>query len=395
MALVALFVALFGGAAYASHEDGFYEIPGYDMWDKTHLNVIVVPPAHGPLFGSEGFIESHDTHELTMFNTYLKAVEKSIAAWDDAIERFGSGQLQAGIDTSVYVAGRDTIPPEVLAAPDIIVTTTDDNPVALGIAFRPDPCVVNNSELYGIANYADIYNINGQEYGHCLGIDHVGDQGGVDPTAEQQHPEHDIMNGFYTHDLGTDSTHLHCISNLDVLALEFVFAHTNGVIPILNRTIATFSQPVADYRTMCDALGSDPAPRPWYPDSDPSAPGTQPVAPTSRITSPVEGEEMSRHSFDLITGVTDQTADSTAIALVRQRKGKCYWWEGEKRFVERDCADPLWHPASNQPNWAVSMDWLLPAGRYELSSRAAASSANYEEATFERGRNLVGFRLTK
>jgi len=383
-------------AALASHEDGFYELPAWDMWDTPSLNVLVVPPAHGPIFGSQGFIENGDPAELTPFNTYLKAVEDSIAAWNWGVSRFGSSQLQDAFHISVYVVGRDTIPPAALTAPDIIITTTDDTPLGLGSATRPYPCVVNNSDLYGIANYADIYNINGQEYGHCLGVNHVGDQGGFEPTAALQHPEHDIMNGFYTHDVGDDQTHLHCISNLDVLALEYVFAHKNGIIPIWDRMSSTSSMPVSDYRTICDPAFGDPPARPWQPDPEASpAPSSDAeVEPASRITRPTDGTSMPRSQFDLIEGATEQTATNTEIALARMNGQTCLWWQGDgKRFSEGACDDPTWIQVADDPNWSFAIKHTFARGHYELRSRAVDDRTAYAEDTWDRGRNLVQLRL--
>lgn len=381
-------------SALASHEDGFYELPAWDMWDQAHLNVIVVPPAHGPIFGPEGFLTTKDPAQLTPFNAYLRAVEDSIAEWQRGVERFGSSQLKTAFDIRVYVAGRDLIPPDALASPDIWITTTEDTPIGLGVAIRPYPCVVNNSYLFGIANYADIYNINGQEYGHCLGVNHVGDQGGIDPGAGLQHPEHDIMNGFYTHDLGDANTHRHCVSNLDVLALEYVFAHRNGIIPVLHRTSATFSQKVEDYRTTCDAAFTDPPPVPWVAPSPAPSSSPEPITQLrSYITSPTDGQSLPRSQFDIVTGMTDEPATATEIALRRMAQGECFWLTAARRLVRGGCDAPRWLEVGASGDWAFEVRVDLPRGRYELRSRALDAWTGYEETEFERGRNLVALRL--
>ena len=229
--LTALVAVSFPLPSRADHEgDGYYEIPALQQWAETQLNVLVIPPNHGQLFTEEtGVVNNGDPNELTPFNTYLKAVENAIAAWDEAIDVLGPDWLKEAYDVDVYVLGRDTdIPQEALTDPDILVVTDESEGLSLGTAVRVIPCVVRMSkiEIYSFT-YADMYNVTAQEFGHCLGLSHVGSQGGVDPTSEQKHPEHDVMNGFYTHFVGSAGTHLHCISNLDILGLEFVFSHRN------------------------------------------------------------------------------------------------------------------------------------------------------------------------
>lgn len=81
-----------------------------------------------------------------------------------------------------------------------------------------------NSKL-AVASFTfeDMYNINGQEYGHCLGLEHV--EGG--PPGDDA-LEHDTLNGVYTHVPGSAGTHRHCVSNLNVLGLEQVFKGVLG-----------------------------------------------------------------------------------------------------------------------------------------------------------------------
>jgi hypothetical protein len=98
--------------------------------------------------------------------------------------------------------------------------------------------------------YADMFNVNAQEYGHCLGLQHVGSQGGADPTSEQKHPEHDVMNGFYADNVGAKGTHLHCVSNMDVKGLDFVFSVLTGT-----GYDYTVYMAVDKYRTTCGGSG--------------------------------------------------------------------------------------------------------------------------------------------
>ena len=138
---------------------------------------------------------------------------------------FGSEALKNRFKARVYVLGRDTLPDEKY--PDILVVTDPNKGPVLGFAMGGQPCIVNNSQMFVRSfTYADMYNVMGQEYGHCLGLGHVGSQGGIDPTSSQKHPVHDVMNGFYADAIGAPETHLHCVSNLDVKGLEYVFVRT-------------------------------------------------------------------------------------------------------------------------------------------------------------------------
>jgi hypothetical protein len=65
--------------------------------------------------------------------------------------------------------------------------------------------------------YADMYNVVGHEFGHCLGLFHA-DEG------------HDLMAGTYPHQVG-HTTALHCPSNVDVKALTYAFGAAMGHPP--------------------------------------------------------------------------------------------------------------------------------------------------------------------
>ena len=260
LAAVALLITLVPSAALADHEeDGTYELPARDFWDKSKLIVYIVPPTHGQLYNGNGPLGGADPNEVTPYeNSYLRAMEDSIKEWNNGIRMFGSAALNKAFDADVYVLGRDETPDQ--AEPDIIVYTDETKGPVLGFAAYTDPCIVNNSQMFTRSfTYADMYNVMGQEYGHCLALGHVGSQGGADPTSAQKHPVHDVMNGFYSDTIGDSQTHLHCVSNLDVKGLEYVFVET--------LTGSDDSEPVfmkaANYRTTC---GGDGKPSPEDPD---------------------------------------------------------------------------------------------------------------------------------
>jgi hypothetical protein len=246
-----LVVGAASGVALADHDDGIYELPAQDDWTKARLRVYVVPPMHGQLYNGNGALGGADPNEVTPFkNSYLRAIEASIREWNNGIRKFGSRKLKKRFKASVYVLGRDELPDN--KQPDILVVTDENKGPILGFAAFGQPCIVNNSQMFVRSfNYADMFNVMGQEYGHCLGLGHVGSQGGVEPTSSQKHPEHDVMNGFYADSIGAKGTHLHCVSNLDVKGLEFTFVKTlkgtGDSRPVYLR--------VKDYRTTCGGDG--------------------------------------------------------------------------------------------------------------------------------------------
>ncbi len=253
MSVLVLLAPLAQGAL-ADHEDGFYELPALDMWTKSRLTVVIVPPNHGQIANGDGILNGGDPNEATPFNSYLRAVEDSIEEWNLGIRMFGSKRLKRTFRADVYVLGRDQIPPQ--AKPDILVVTDENKGPVLGFALRTEPCVVNNSKMFIQSfTYADMYNVNAQEYGHCLGLQHVGSQGGADPTSSRKHPEHDVMNGFYADPVGAKGTHLHCVSNLDVEGLEYTFA-------TLSRSFQQYvvQMPEEEYTNTCGNEEGRPVP---------------------------------------------------------------------------------------------------------------------------------------
>jgi len=253
----ALVLGVTAAPALADHEeDGLYEIPTQDFWSKSKLSVLIIPPEHGQLYNQYGPLGGIDPREVTPFeNSYLRAIEDSIAEWENGIQKFGSEQLRNKLRFKTYVLGRDEVPQDVMLSPDILLVTDENKGPVLGFALYSTPCVVNNSRMFTRSfTYADMYNVNAQEFGHCLGLGHVGSQGGADPTSAQKHPEHDVMNGFYADPVGAVGNHLHCVSNLDVKALEWSFKVMSG-----SGEDHVIYMPARKYTTTC---GGDGRPSP-------------------------------------------------------------------------------------------------------------------------------------
>lgn len=374
--------------AGADHDDGTYELVARGNWDHGNLSVLVVPPAHGQLFNFEtGVLNGEDPAELTPFNSYLVAIEAAIADWDEAINFFGADWLEAYYEPTVYVLGRDDVPPEVLAEPDILVVTDENEGPSLGTSiwgktgWVHTPCIVRmSSSWYTSFTYADMYNVTAQEYGHCLGLGHVGSQGGVDPTSEQKHPEHDVMNGFYPHMIGEAGTHLHCVSNLDVLALEHVFDYELAYSALLNLGVEGLTiMPTDAYGDTCAPPRDD-----WRALTPPPVlPGAPPME--SVIESPVEGSAVPSNQLKRVEGTATVEQGTQTISYRVYvglasigSDGACSWWdEDTATFVARDCLSPVWAKAlEEEERWTWRAPRGLPAGGYRVVSRIVTEYGN-------------------
>jgi hypothetical protein len=204
-----LAVSLVGAPAAGSGEPVYHQDVLF-TWNQLVFDIVVVPPNHGQLYNGNGPLGGGDPGELTPENSYLRAIEDSIQAWDDAIERFAHPFIRRHFESRVYVAGRDPLPEDDEEI-EILIVTDESKAVVLGVAVYGDPpCIVDNSKLFVESfTYEDMFNVNGQEYGHCLGLAHVRDN----------EPEHDVMDGSYDDTPGATGVHLHCPSNLNVYGL--------------------------------------------------------------------------------------------------------------------------------------------------------------------------------
>lgn len=204
-------------AGGAGAPDATLRQPIWFQWRTASLDVLILPPGHGQVFNDHGVLNGLDPQELhPTANSYLRAVEDSVRDWNAAIGAFGAAWLKAGLTVNVYVVGRDAVPAAALLDPEIVVLADEHKGFILGMAaLTPfvQACVVDNSKFFLFSfTYADMYNVNGQEYGHCLGLAHVAE------------PTHDVMHGTYRHFPGEAGTPLHCMSNLNVKGLEVVFS---------------------------------------------------------------------------------------------------------------------------------------------------------------------------
>lgn len=225
----------------------YHEYLLYDV-DTPKIDILIAPP-----------VAATTLRDIQLY-------EQSIAAWQDGIQALGPDWLRNGISMQVYKVGYEPVPNEALWDPEIIVISASYNPVRFGllgigqnvpvtachgITFpiesmeqaRTIPnfhyhdgsgyataraqcnqggytCFVINMEAIGNTAQArrNMYDLNSHEFGHCLGIGHVGDA--LD-FAASSFPPQDIM----SYQLGS---HVHCVSTLNIKALEKTYGHLLG-----------------------------------------------------------------------------------------------------------------------------------------------------------------------
>jgi hypothetical protein len=235
--------------------------------DTPNVDVLILPSA-SPYF----------LRDVQLF-------KQSIKAWDDGINALGPTWLASGITIHAYAVGLDDIPHEALWDPEIVVVPAEYNPALLfGIGEQvpvswchgvPPPieagvgvpgsdlvgngpglaerlaalpgfhqhdgspwgtvsttcsnggatCFVVNTnflDLFTPTNRRYMYDLNSHEFGHCLGIGHVGDALDFSATT---YPRDDIMS--YEND-GWHPNYVLCVSTLDILGLEQVYGNLLG-----------------------------------------------------------------------------------------------------------------------------------------------------------------------
>ena len=228
-AVFAVLFVVFGSTA--AHGETELTQPLFQEWDQMTLDVVIVPPVHGQISNGDGTLGGGDPNELVpIANSYVRATEKAIGDWQRAIRTFGSPALRR-LRLNVYVLGRDVFSPAILSPLDILVTYGETLfPVAggttvgegyvefSGVRLGGNPRCTNVNAMFGPTNFtfADMYNIAGHEFGHCLGIGHVGPSG--DPVVVS-----DIMHWRYEESVGARGNKLHCMSNINVAGLELAF----------------------------------------------------------------------------------------------------------------------------------------------------------------------------
>jgi Matrixin len=246
LACVVLTASLVPAAPASAAESNTYSQRIHDSWSEHKLDVIVVPPAHGQVFNSNGPLGGADPAEATPFNSYVAAVEDSVAQWDKVIDTRGPRWMRK-ISIKTYVVGRDEIPESALNDPEAVIAYNEHQTFILGVTFSfdsmPAECLISNSMFFLQSfTYTDMYSVNLHEFGHCLGLEHT------TALEEDETITHEMMAPAYPHDPGAAGTHFHCISNLNLKGVERAFAETLGRKPVDIAQVKIDMSP-AQYRT--------------------------------------------------------------------------------------------------------------------------------------------------
>lgn len=226
--VVAAVVALVCLAQPVAADKARYRLPTNGTWSDGKIDVIVVPPLHGPLVNGSGPLGGGGADEIGLSNSYVRATKKSIREYTKVVRRYGPRWLAKELRIKTYVAGRDEIPERVRNDPEAIIVFNEHQAFILGVTFginfngAPD-CLISNSMAWTASySYTDMYNVNLHEFGHCLGLGHF------EGPADDRIFLHENMTPTYNHDVGDPGNHRHCISNFDVKVLELAFAPSVG-----------------------------------------------------------------------------------------------------------------------------------------------------------------------
>lgn len=204
-----------------------YAIPTWFTLADLTLGIKILPPATGPVYDQQlrPFPEGLG---LATDSPYVDASLEAIHAFEEAIDAYVAANPSAShldhIEFDVGVVGHDATVQAFVDA-DIRVMYGPTAAQVLGVAIatetdgeRFEHCdIVDVQWLVYSYSVNDVYNIHGQEFGHCLGLNH--------PTDESEFPDPalDIMNGIYPYVVGDPETPRLCVSNLDLRVLDISY----------------------------------------------------------------------------------------------------------------------------------------------------------------------------
>lgn len=218
-AVLTVVLALAPPVSAADFNDSNYHQEVWFEWDTAHLDVLILPPqmAYSPF--------------------RMQALLDNVEDWQAAIDDHAVSWMAGDIDLVAYAPGIHTLPPAGFQVNDVdIFIVLDAEPGVIGVAAQFDQCeflfnlpttcndmgervcIINNTNWQ--TTQQGLYRLNGHEFGHCLGLGHVGDAGDF---STQQVPSDDVL----SYDDGASG----CPSNLNLLALQGSFAAVLGGTP--------------------------------------------------------------------------------------------------------------------------------------------------------------------
>lgn len=194
-----------------------YELTNFKVWDTADLDILIIPPVHGPMANTEEGPLPYGADGAGPAGAYLDATLHVLHDWAYAIDRVVENETQIAwvdqVDWDIKVVAEDEVTIEDVQEAEIVKVYTETTYPIGGAAWNGGAvdCLAYTTmwSTYGSMTYEDMYMLAGHELLHCFGMSH----------PEEHEPQHDIMS--YEPMPLTD---LRCPSNLNVWAMAAAFA---------------------------------------------------------------------------------------------------------------------------------------------------------------------------
>jgi hypothetical protein len=213
-----------GLAGANEHGPDEYVLANSNAWNSTDLNILIVPPVHGPIANTENGVLPEGAEGAAPGGAYLDATLELLDDWRYALDKTAELAARPGapewaadigwiseITWDLDIISENIVAPEDVQNADIVKFYTETTFPILGAAVYTDPCLAYSTKwnTYGSLTYRDMYNLAGHELLHCFGMSH----------PDEMQPVVDIMS--YE---DTPWVAYRCPSNLNLRAVAAAFA---------------------------------------------------------------------------------------------------------------------------------------------------------------------------